>query len=306
MEAPQSTASTPGPAEWKPLGRIERRVIGVLVEKAKTTPEQYPLSLNALTAGCNQKSNRHPKMELDSSEVEDALERLREQGVVVEVHSDGRVSRFRHRTYEWLGVNKAQLAVIAELLLRGPQTVGELRGRAARMEPIAGLSELKPILEALEARGLVLSLTPPGRGQVVTHGLYTPQELPKLQAEYGNHVRTRSAGAASAGARPSSGGVESLPGTASGHEGIVVSSTAEALRPATAQASESAARNSAAEDAQSASGSAAGGPEIGQLRAEVRQLNQKLAEACDQIDQLSNRLDQGLSDLERIRAQLGD
>jgi hypothetical protein len=83
--------------------------------------------------------------------------------------------------YEWLGVDKTELAVMAELLLRGEQTVGELRARASRMEPIAGLAELKPILNSLIAKNLVISLTPEGRGQVVTHCLYPEKDLEQVK-----------------------------------------------------------------------------------------------------------------------------
>ncbi len=106
-------------AHWRPLGAVERRVLGVLVEKAKTTPENYPLSLNALRTACNQKNNRAPQMQLEESQVEDALDALRKAGAVLLVQGESRVDRFRHLAYEWLGVDKVELAVMAELLLRG-------------------------------------------------------------------------------------------------------------------------------------------------------------------------------------------
>jgi uncharacterized protein YceH (UPF0502 family) len=90
--------------------------------------------------------------------------------------------------YEWLGVDKIELAVMAELLLRGEQTVGELRSRAARMEPIAGLEALKPVLDNLMKKNLVVSLTPEGRGQVVTHNLHKEREVGELKARYAGHV----------------------------------------------------------------------------------------------------------------------
>jgi uncharacterized protein YceH (UPF0502 family) len=168
---------------WQPLSAIDRRVVGVLVEKAKTTPEAYPLSINALRSGANQKNNRFPTMDLEQEDIEESLARLRGLGAVVEVQGGGRVPRFRHCMYEWLGVDKVELAVMAELLLRGTQTEGELRGRAARMEPIADLAALRPVLVSLKQKGLVLSLTPEGRGHVVTHGLFEPRELEKQRAE---------------------------------------------------------------------------------------------------------------------------
>ncbi|MGD9722949.1 MAG: DUF480 domain-containing protein [Pirellulales bacterium] len=169
---------------WRPLASLDRRVVGVLVEKAKTTPEAYPLSVNALRSGCNQKNNRYPLMEVEIEDVEESLDRLRGLGAIVEVQGGGRVPRFRHCLYEWLGVEKVELAVMTELLLRGAQTEGELRGRAARMEPIADLGALRPVLVALRQKGLLVSLSPEGRGHVVTHALYEPRELEKLRAEH--------------------------------------------------------------------------------------------------------------------------
>lgn len=185
MSVEGSTAGqTPAP-KWQPIGRVERRVLGVMVEKAKTTPDAYPLTLNALTTGCNQKSNRDPQMNLEPDQVETALERLRHLSAAVEVSGSGRVPKYRHLAYEWLGVNKPEAAVMTELLLRGPQTVGELRGRAARMEPIADVAALQPILQSLMDKGLVLSLTPPGRGQLVTHALFLPEEMEKIRHSQG-------------------------------------------------------------------------------------------------------------------------
>jgi uncharacterized protein YceH (UPF0502 family) len=170
---------------WHPLGSVERRVLGVLIEKAKTTPENYPLSLNSLRAGCNQKNNRAPLMQLEEDQVEEALETLRKIGAVAQIQGGGRVDKYRHLAYEWLGVEKVELAVMAELLLRGTQTVGELRGRAARMEPIKDLGELQPTLDSLQAKGLIVYLSPPGRGSLVTHALYLDRELEKVQREAG-------------------------------------------------------------------------------------------------------------------------
>ena len=136
---------TEQPRRWGTLSRIQRRVVGVLVEKAKTTPDNYPLTLNSLVNGCNQKSNRSPQMQLDEEQVYDGLDELRKLGAIAVVQGDGRAEKYRHLMYEWLGVDKVELAVMAELLLRGQQTLGELRGRAARMEPIKGISELQPI-----------------------------------------------------------------------------------------------------------------------------------------------------------------
>lgn len=169
---------------WQPIAAIDRRVLGVLVEKAKTTPEAYPMTLNAITTACNQKNNRAPVMQVEPDQVGETLERLREMGAVGLIEGSGRVSKYRHYLYDWLGVDKVELAVMAELLLRGDQTEGELRGRASRMEPIRDLAALRPVLDSLTAKGLVLSLTPEGRGHALSHALYRPQELERLKADY--------------------------------------------------------------------------------------------------------------------------
>src|SRR3954447_18163020 len=152
--------------KWQPLSLRQRRVFGVLVEKAKTTPDTYPMTLNGIVTGSNQKSNREPIMNLSTDDVEQVLEELRGMGAVTEVQGSGRVAKFRHHAYEWLGVEKTELAVMTELLLRGEQTLGELRGRAARMERIVDLAALKPVVDSLIHKGLMVSLTSPGRGQV--------------------------------------------------------------------------------------------------------------------------------------------
>jgi uncharacterized protein YceH (UPF0502 family) len=179
---------------WQPIEKIDRRVVGVLVEKAKTTADNYPLSLNALVNGCNQKSNRAPQMQLDEEQVAEAIDRLRMIGAVSIIQGDGRVEKYRHLLYEWLGVDKVELAVMAELLLRGEQSLGDLRGRAARMEPIKGIAELQPVVDRLRQKGLILLLTPPGRGCVVTHGLYQEQELAKLRREFDGQSEGQSEG----------------------------------------------------------------------------------------------------------------
>jgi uncharacterized protein YceH (UPF0502 family) len=170
-----STATDAQPL-WKPIDRNQRRVLGVLVEKAKTTPENYPLSLASLVAGANQKSNRAPQMQLDEDDVTLALDKLRELGAVREVQGVGRVSKFRHAAYEWLGVDAAGSALMTELLLRGPQTMGELRARASRMHDFSDLDAVAATLKVLQQAGLVQALSPPGRGQTFAHCLYPSDE----------------------------------------------------------------------------------------------------------------------------------
>src|SRR6516162_6205692 len=157
-------AETAGGAPWPVLDAHERRVLGVLVEKSKTTPDAYPLSVNALTAGCNQKSNRDPPTSLEDVEVEDTLARLQKGGLVMRVTgASSRVERWRHLLYDTWHLDRVDLAILAELLLRGPQTEGELRTRASRMEPFNDLDSLRKALEPLVKRGLVVYLTPLGR-----------------------------------------------------------------------------------------------------------------------------------------------
>src|ERR1043166_2320533 len=161
MSAPTSpVVPTSGP--WPSLTPNERRVLGVLVEKAKTTPDAYPLSGNALVTGSNQKSNREPLLNLNDLDVEEALHAAQQKGLVMKVIG-GRVERWRHLLYEKWQVDKVEIAVLGELLLRGPQTEGELRGRASRMEPIDDLDTLRARLKPLAQRGLVVYLSPEGR-----------------------------------------------------------------------------------------------------------------------------------------------
>jgi uncharacterized protein YceH (UPF0502 family) len=170
---PGSGAQTP----WPVLDVTERRVLGVLVEKAKTTPDSYPMSLNALVTGSNQKSNRDPLLNLTEVEVEESLVRCQKKGLVMRI-TGGKVERWRHLLYEAWHASKVDLAILAELLLRGPQTQGELRTRASRMEPIEDLDALRGVLRPLVDRGLVLYLTPEDRrGAMLTHGFHDPTEL---------------------------------------------------------------------------------------------------------------------------------
>ncbi len=199
-----------GRAPAKTLDPMQRRVLGVLIEKAKTTPGGYPMTVNAIVNGCNQKSNRDPLTELDGADVENTLNDLIDAGAVELIDWVGRVPKYKHSAYDWLSVSKAELAVLGELLLRGPQTLGELRGRAARMEPIADLAVLKPIVDGLIDRGLMIELTPPGRGQIVTHNLYPPEELQELRAQMSERGDVRSGAHRSPRATGSDGEIAAL------------------------------------------------------------------------------------------------
>ncbi|HWB20303.1 MAG TPA: YceH family protein [Phycisphaerales bacterium] len=131
----------------------ECRVLGVLIEKAQTTPGQYPLTLNGMVNGANQKQNRDPVMNLDEERVQDAVDGLRSKGLAREVILTGsRVDKYRHVTRDVLKVNDAQVVILAELLLRGPQTVGEIRGRASRMHPLDSTEMVARELEEMRDR----------------------------------------------------------------------------------------------------------------------------------------------------------
>ena len=128
----------------------ECRVLGVLVEKDQTVPAQYPMTLNALVLGANQKNNRDPVSNLSEEEVYDAVDGLRAKGLVREAMLSGsRVSKFRHLAREVLGVSTEELVILAELLLRGPQSPGELRSRASRMHELGGIEQVEQILRGL-------------------------------------------------------------------------------------------------------------------------------------------------------------
>jgi hypothetical protein len=144
------------------LDPIEARVFGVLIEKALTTPDQYPLTINAATNAANQKSNRHPVLSLSESEVASALARLEKKYLARKVFpGNSRVEKYVHNGKDALGLDMPQLAVIAELLMRGPQTPGDIRARAGRMIAIESLDQLATILAPLMERGFVQRLPPP-------------------------------------------------------------------------------------------------------------------------------------------------
>ena len=250
---------------WTALSATDRRVLGVLVEKAKTTPNNYPLSLNAIMTGSNQKSNRAPHMSLDTDDVEDSLERLREAGAVAEVHGGGRVVKYRHYMKDWMGVDGTELAVMAELLLRGAQTVGELRGRAARMagSSLPDMGTLRPVLTALVEKNLVVELTPAGRGQVVTHGLYSERELREIKDEYGGGVPPSTRAAAPASPAP----------------------PAEATQTQAAPSSPTS-QSTASESPAPAASSASSNTDVQSLRAEVDELRAEVGRMKKEIEDL--------------------
>ncbi len=138
------------------LTAVEARVLGALIEKEITTPEYYPLSLNALVNACNQKNNREPVMVLDDVEVRQALHGLEDDRLAGAVRGDGRVPKYEHRVQEVFNFTRGEIAVMCVLLLRGPQTPGELRGRTERMYKFDELSDVQSVLQKLMTRDPVL------------------------------------------------------------------------------------------------------------------------------------------------------
>lgn len=135
------------------LNPVEVRVLGSLVEKEITTPDYYPLSLNALVNACNQKNNRDPVTNLDEGEVRQALHSLGEKRLAGPAGgADSRVTKYEHRLQEVFNFDRREIAVLCVLLLRGPETVGELRGRTERMYRFNDLDEVKSILQRLAER----------------------------------------------------------------------------------------------------------------------------------------------------------
>jgi hypothetical protein len=134
------------------LSDVEARVLGCLVEKEITTPEYYPLSLNALVHACNQKSNRDPLMNLEEDTVRQALRTLSEQALTRSASGDSRVAKYEHRLADTFNFTRPETAILCELLLRGPQTPGELRSRAERMHPFEDLSVVQSTLKHLMER----------------------------------------------------------------------------------------------------------------------------------------------------------
>jgi hypothetical protein len=149
------------------LDPVEVRVLGALLEKEATTPEYYPLSLNALVNACNQKSNRDPVVEYDGDTVSDALERLRQKKLALIVMGSGRVTKYGQRISETLNLGRRELAVLCMLLLRGPQTLGEIKDRSERMYAFADLSETEIVLDKLadSPAGSLLKKLPRQAGQ---------------------------------------------------------------------------------------------------------------------------------------------
>ena len=223
----------------------ESRVLGVLIEKAQTTPDQYPLSLNAIVNGSNQKNNRDPVLEMSEEAVHDAAEGLRSKQLAARVDQMGsRVHKYRHSAIETLHVRTAELVILAELLLRGPQTLGELRGRASRMHPFESIDRVKDMIRALTERPEpYVKEIPPSPGSRAER--YAQLLCPDL------HEIEESEAEASAPVRSASGTVNPLADRVTKLEGEVVSLRELLAKLATAVGEEAIAREAQAEQSSS-------------------------------------------------------
>jgi hypothetical protein len=160
------------------LDAEEVRVLGSLLEKEITTPEYYPLSLNALLNACNQKSNRDPVVHWDEDTLDRPLYSLRDKGLLTSITGAGsRVPKYGHRISEKLNLGRRELALLCELMLRGPQTLGELRSRAERMHPFNDLAEVEAVLDHMADLVTKLPRRPGEKETRYTHLLAGEPEL---------------------------------------------------------------------------------------------------------------------------------
>ncbi|HEX3509941.1 MAG TPA: YceH family protein [Solirubrobacteraceae bacterium] len=166
------------------LSDSEQRVLGCLLEKHRTTPDAYPLSLNALRLACNQSTNRDPVVDYDEQTVRDALHRLERKGLVRLASGAGsRASKYRHLLSQALPLTRAEEALLCVLLLRGAQTPGELKQRSERMHRFDGIEELGTCVEAMIERGLVERLTRrPGQKEERYAHLLGAEDEPRARA----------------------------------------------------------------------------------------------------------------------------
>ncbi|HST52516.1 MAG TPA: YceH family protein [Pyrinomonadaceae bacterium] len=180
----------------KLLNEQEVRVVGSLVEKQVTTPDYYPLTMNALVHACNQISNREPVMQLDEPAVADAVESLRAKNLVYIFYgADSRVAKYKHMMREVFDLSPQELAAVCVLMLRGPQTVGEIRSRTGRLYEFADLSEAEATLEGLARRDEPLVMKLPrqaGRKEArYAHLLSGQPEVEEANEGQASHVATR-------------------------------------------------------------------------------------------------------------------
>ncbi len=162
------------------LHPVEVRVLGALLEKEITTPEYYPLSLNALVNACNQKSNRDPMVNFDDVTVEQALHTLRDKGLLLSITGAGsRVQKYAHRISEKLNLGRPELAILCELMLRGPQTLGELRTRADRMHRFDDTDQVQSVIDRLPELITKLERRPGEKESRFAHLLSGPPLVPQ-------------------------------------------------------------------------------------------------------------------------------
>lgn len=215
----------------KELPRKQRRVLGVLLEKAFTVPDQYPLTLKAATTGSNQKNNRDPVTNYDEDDVLETLNALQERGLVGCLHTEGgRTERYRHYMRHKTPLNERQLAIITELMLRGKQQLGELRTRASRMVAINTQEDLRAELQKLIEAGLVRANGPlERRGIEVDHDIYPHNENREPLAEY-RAEENEPQPAASSSAAPSPIRSTAAPAPVSSHDSDRMSRLESALQ----------------------------------------------------------------------------
>ena len=178
------------------LDPIEVRILGSLLEKEITTPEYYPLSLNALINACNQKSNRDPVVHFDEETVEHGLATLRDKGLLLSITGAGsRVPKYGHRISERLNLGRPELAILCELMLRGPQTPGELRNRAERMHPFDDLAQVESVIERLPELVVKLPRRPGEKESRYTHLLSGPPDVDQTEPQVQQVTRPDKIGA---------------------------------------------------------------------------------------------------------------
>jgi uncharacterized protein YceH (UPF0502 family) len=170
------------------LNDIEVRVLASLTEKEITTPDYYPLTLHALRAACNQKSNRHPVVSFEEKTVVRGLDGLRDKGLVNTVYkADSRVPKYQHFAGEKFALSGREIAVLTELMLRGPQTLGEIRGHGERMYEFSGLAEVEEVLQGLMGRERALVVKLPRQAgrkeQRYMHLLSGQPEIPETEGD---------------------------------------------------------------------------------------------------------------------------
>lgn len=236
------------------LDRTEQRIAGVLIEKQLSVPDSYPMSENALVDGCNQKSNRDPLMELATFQIAGALMAMQEKGVVAQIAGGARVAKYRHKLDEELRLSPQELAVFAELLLRGPQAPGALKPRVARMGYHAAPEQIEALLRALAQR------TPP-----------LVEQLPLGPRERDRRWRHRIGDGSEISAQDGGAGDAYAP----------MGATPRPVDPATARAA-------VGSSSSSGSGSADADPEVARLAERVRVLEEQVRQLRADLTRLAS------------------